>query len=74
VLTPEHDGLIVDDLVEEWAERHGQAYRLTLDGPAGGVWQQGPDGADLGLDAVEFARLLSGRGHGEGLLAVPVPF
>jgi uncharacterized protein (TIGR03083 family) len=74
VLTPEHDGLIVDGLVREWAERHDQPYRLTLDGPAGGVWQHGPAGVDLRLDAVEFARLLSGRGHGAGLLAVPVPF
>jgi uncharacterized protein (TIGR03083 family) len=74
VLAPEHDGIIIDDLVHEWAERHGQAYRLTLEGPAGGVWQQGQDGVDLRLDAVEFARLLSGRGRSEGLLAVPVPF
>ena len=33
-LTADHDGVIVDDVVREWAGRHGQAYRLTLTGPA----------------------------------------
>jgi hypothetical protein len=29
---------------------------------------------DLELGALEFVRLLSGRGHGAGLLALTVPF
>jgi len=37
-LTPEHDGVIVDDVVREWASRHGRSYRLKLTGPAGGTW------------------------------------
>ena len=37
VLTPEHDGRIVADVVAEWARRHGQPFTLTLDGPAGGT-------------------------------------
>jgi len=74
VLTPEHDGVLVDDVVAEWAARHGAAYRLTLTGPAGGRWSGGTDGEEIELDAVEFCRVLSGRGRGEGLLGVQVPF
>jgi hypothetical protein len=72
VLTPEHDGVLVADVVAEWAGRHGQPYALTLTGPAGGRWDSG--GPELELDAVEFCRVLSGRGSGEGLLGVQVPF
>jgi uncharacterized protein (TIGR03083 family) len=74
VLTREHDGAIVADVVAEWAGRHGQPYALMLTGPAGGRWSAGSGGAELELDAVEFCRVLSGRGHGEGLLGVEVPF
>jgi uncharacterized protein (TIGR03083 family) len=73
VLTPEHDGAIVADVVAEWAGRHGMPHTLTLTGPAGGRWSSG-DGPELELDAVEFCRVLSGRGRGEGLLGVDVPF
>ena len=73
-LTADHDGLLVAAVVAEWAARHGAPYRLTLTGPAGGSWSRGDDAEELDLDAVEFCRLLSGRGSGEGLLAVQVPF
>src|SRR3954471_12135793 len=73
-LTPEHDGVLVADVVAEWAERHGRPYRLRLTGPAGGEWAAGEDGEELELDAVDFCRLLSGRGAGTGLLAEQVPF
>jgi uncharacterized protein (TIGR03083 family) len=73
VLTPDHDGAIVADVVAEWSGRHGCPYTLTLTGPAGGRWSAGDD-PELELDAVEFCRVLSGRGHGEGLLGVEVPF
>jgi uncharacterized protein (TIGR03083 family) len=73
-LTPEHDGRIVADVVAEWAGDHGQPYRLTLTGPAGGTWSAGADGAEITLDAVEFCRILSGRAPGSGLLAHQVPF
>jgi hypothetical protein len=71
--TPEHEGLIVADVVQEWAARHGQPFRLELTGPAGGSWQTGV-GEALTMDALEFCRVVSGRGRGEGLLAVQVPF
>ena len=73
-LTADHDGRIVADVVAEWATAHGQPYRLTLTGPAGGTWSRGQDGEELTLDAVEFARALSGRADGTGLLAHAVPF
>ncbi|MGY2130036.1 maleylpyruvate isomerase family mycothiol-dependent enzyme [Blastococcus sp. SYSU DS0617] len=73
-LTPGHDGVLVADVVAEWAERHGRPYRLVLTGPAGGQWSSGTGGEELELDAVEFCRVLSGRGSGAGLLGQQVPF
>jgi uncharacterized protein (TIGR03083 family) len=76
-LTPEHDGVIVADVAAEWASRHRQPCVLTLTGPAGGTWRfngAGDDDARHELDAVEFCRVLSGRGRGTGLLTSRVPF
>lgn len=74
VLTKEHDGILVDDVVREWACRHGQPYQLHLTGLAGGTWTAGDGGTELELDAVEFCRMLSGRAQGEGLLRTKIPF
>ncbi len=74
VLTAEHDGVLVADLVTEWAARHGQPYTLHLTGPAGGSWASGDGGPLIEIDAIEFCRLLSGRGRGDGLLSAQVPF
>ena len=73
-LTPEHDGAIVADVVAEWAGRHGRPYRLNLTGPAGGEWGAGSGGEEIEMDAVQFCRVLSGRGSGSGLLSTEVPF
>jgi len=73
-LTADHDRLIVADVAREWAARHGQPCSLTLTGPAGGSWAWGQDGPGYELDAVQFCRILSRRGAGEGLLATAVPF
>jgi uncharacterized protein (TIGR03083 family) len=73
-LTAEHDGVLIADVVAEWAQRHGRPYRLRLTGPAGGTWSAGREGEELELDAVEFCRVLSGRGAGAGLLTEQVPF
>lgn len=72
-LTSAHDGAIVADIVREWALRHGQRFGLILRGPAGGEFGS-PDGETIDLDAVEFCRLLSGRGSAQGLLAVEVGY
>jgi uncharacterized protein (TIGR03083 family) len=74
VLTADHDGRLVADVVAEWAKSHRRPYRLTLTDPAGGTWVSGTDGEEITLDAIEFCRIVSGRASGEGLLAHPVPF
>ena len=68
------DGRIVEDVVAEWFTRHGQSAHLHLTGVAGGTWQQGSGDTRLDLDAIEFARILSGRADGDGLLAVRLVF
>jgi hypothetical protein len=87
-LTYDHDGLIVDDVAREWARRHGRPCTLTLTGPVGRRYVFGSGGVpsasaeDLAgpprqsytLDAVQFCRVLSGRGSGDGLLSTRVPF
>ena len=78
VLTPDHDGVLVADVVQEWADRHARPYQLRLTGPAGGRFSKGNDGPELTLDAVDFCRVLSGRTTGHtltsDLLEVAVPF
>jgi uncharacterized protein (TIGR03083 family) len=74
VLTREHDGRIVADVVAEWARAHAQPFTLMLDGPAGGAFAHGENGESLHLDAVEFCRTLSGRSTASGLLSQEVPF
>lgn len=78
-LTAEHDGAIIADIIAEWAEGQSTAYSLTLTGPAGGRWAGAPVGAAnaaavIEMDAVEFARVLSGREPGDGPLAHRIPF
>lgn len=74
VLTTDHDGRIVADVVREWAGRHGAAFDLTLTGPAGGRFTHGRAGEVIEMDAVEFCRVLAGRGQRSGLLTTIVPF
>ena len=71
--TAEHEGVLVDDVVREWAERHGSPYTLELSGPAGGRWQAG-EGEHLAMNAFEFCRAVSGRSPATGLLTMQVPF
>ena len=74
VLTAGHDGVLIADVAAEWATRHGQPCTLHLTGPAGGTWASGQGGPLLETEAVEFCRVISGRGRADGLLAVQVPF
>jgi uncharacterized protein (TIGR03083 family) len=73
-LTAEHDGVIIDDVAREWAGRHQQPCTLTLTGAVGRSYDFGTGGPSYTLDAVEFCRIVSGRGEGEGLLQTRVPF
>lgn len=74
VLTAEHDGRLIADVVTDWAARHDRPFTLHLDGPAGGAFTVGQDGPEIRLDAVEFCRILSGRSSADGLLTTRVPF
>ena len=74
VLTADHDGRIVADVVDEWAQLHGRPFELVLTGPAGGTWRQGTAGDRIELEAIAFCRILSGRASGDGLLATRVNF
>lgn len=74
VLTAEHDGVIVADVVAEWARRDGRAFDVVLTGPAGGRFtSRGLGGAanaiePLTIDAVELCRGLAGRAPANGAL------
>jgi hypothetical protein len=74
LLTAEHDGRIVGDVVADWAERHGQSFVLHLEGAAGGTFAAGRADHELRLNAVEFCRIVSGRAPGTGLVSTPVLF
>lgn len=77
VLTADHDGVIMADIVDEWYDRHGKDCSLVLDGPAGGTWAVAAGGSELRADAIEFARALSGRRTSlisEHLLHTRIPF
>jgi uncharacterized protein (TIGR03083 family) len=73
-LSADHDGVLVADVVTEWAGRHASACRVELAGPAGGSWTFGAGGPHIEMDAIEFCRVLSRRAPGTGLLATEVPF
>ncbi len=74
VLTAEHDGRIVADVVAEWARMHAQPFTLVLDGPAGATFVHGQQGVRVQLDAVEFCRAVSGRAPRSELFDQEVPF
>jgi uncharacterized protein (TIGR03083 family) len=74
VLSAEHDGRLIADVVAEWARRHGQPFTLTLTGPAGGRWHVGAGGEALELDALEFCWTVGSRQPAGGLLTTVVPF
>ena len=73
-LTPEHDGRIVADILAEWSRRHGQPYTLTLTGPGRRASSAPATGGEpQTVDAVEFARILSGRAEGPAILRHKLP-
>jgi hypothetical protein len=72
-LTDDYDGRVIAYVVADWGRRHGRPFMLVLDSPVGGSYVQGGPGEaeEHRLDAVEFRRILSGRGQGAGLLQLP---
>jgi hypothetical protein len=77
VLTADHDGRIVADVVDEWIDRQEAPAAIDLTGPAGGTFGS-PSNAPPRMDAVDFCRVLAGRDVAEApderSLAVLVPF
>jgi uncharacterized protein (TIGR03083 family) len=61
IVTKDHDGRIVADVVAEWTRRHNKDFDLQLTGPAGGSWTSGVNGPRIELDAIEFCRVVSKR-------------
>lgn len=68
-----HDGRLVADIVDEWAQLHGEPFTLHLTGPAGGTFHSGSGGEVVDMDALDFIRTLSGRLVGDGVLRHPLP-
>lgn len=73
VLTADHDGRLIEDMVAEWARVHALSFTLHLEGPAGGTFVSGHGGEELTLDAVDWIWTLSGRATGSGLLTKELP-
>jgi uncharacterized protein (TIGR03083 family) len=74
LLTDDHDRRIVEDVVCEWADVHGEPFELDLSGPAGGRYHAGSGGPQIEMDAVEFCLVLSGRLDKEMPLFRPIVF
>ena len=73
VLTPEHDGRLLEDMVAEWAKLYDLSIMLQLEGPAGGTFVRGTGDEELTIDAVDWIWILSGRGTGTGVLRKELP-
>ena len=73
VLTSQHDGRLIEDMVAEWARVNGISFVLHLEGPAGGTFVSGDGGDELTIDAVQWIWILSGRASGTGLLEKELP-
>ncbi len=73
VLTPEHDGRLIGDMVAEWTKLYDLSVSLHLEGPAGATYVRGTGDEELRIDAVEWIWILSGRGTGTGLLKKELP-
>ncbi len=73
VLTHEHDGRLIEDMVAEWTKLYDLSITLHLEGPAGGTYVRGTGDEELTIDAVEWIWTLSGRGTGDGLLKKELP-
>jgi len=68
VLTPDHDGRLIADMVADWTATHGRAFSLYLTGPAGATFVHGTGGEEVEIDAIEWIWTISGRSPGTGLL------
>jgi uncharacterized protein (TIGR03083 family) len=74
LLTADHDGRMIADIVADWAGQHGEPYDVLLTGPAGGRFAAGSGAEPCEFDAIEFARILAGRATADGLPPTQVLF
>lgn len=65
------DRRILEDVVADWAARHGQPFELELTGDVAGRYRHGQDGPLLTVGAVSLCRALSGRADPEDLDVTP---
>jgi uncharacterized protein (TIGR03083 family) len=73
VLTSEHDGRLIEDMVAEWTKLYDLSITLHLEGPSGGTYVRGTGDDELTIDAVEWIWIVSGRGTGVGVLEHELP-
>jgi uncharacterized protein (TIGR03083 family) len=73
VLTTEHDGRLIEDMVAEWTKLYDLSITLHLEGPAGAAYVRGTGNEELTIDAVEWIWILSGRATSTGLLKKELP-
>lgn len=60
-LDPAVDGRIIDDVIREWSDRHGQPFDLTLTGPLAKRYVRPGHGPTMELDPIDLCLILSGR-------------
>lgn len=68
------DGVLVADMVRDWAVRHRQPFTLHLTGPMSASYRSGTGGPTIAFDTLEFVRAVSGRRQESGLLGVHILF
>lgn len=64
-LTTPADRRIVEDVIKEWADRHGRPFDLRLEGGLEARYLRAGGGPVVTIDAVELCWVLSGRGDPE---------
>lgn len=79
-LDPAIDGRIIEDVIREWSDRHGQPFDLTLTGALETRYVRPGEGPTMALDPIDLCLILSGRRDpgpslpGSGLLVQRVLF
>ncbi len=59
------DGRMVEDVIKDWADRHGRPFELRLEGALTSRYARAGGGPSMSIEAVELCWILSGRGEPE---------
>ena len=70
VLTDDHDGRLIADVVADWSRRHGQPFTLELTGPAGGTYTSGDGRTDTAARPVASGGTDPSGGDGGEVITV----